>query len=212
MIYAIRNNEELKGVYSREEFKEQWSTIEGLSVRRFKDKDRKLAEQWLENKRAVNGRIKAYKKKKNPKQNATSKKVIPIGVKPIKAIKKVKELLEDKNIVTGYGSECKHQEFDLNVTCFLCPWDKRVLEGYDGSVNLGCYYKCEKQDNKILENKYVYLKAIDRLIVALEKNPNIHKDFKVENRILTMEEEKILTKWDKSRKKNKNYFIKKTKI
>ena len=39
MIYAVRNNKELEGIYTEETFNSEWSKIKGLSIRCFKDED-----------------------------------------------------------------------------------------------------------------------------------------------------------------------------
>ena len=215
MIYAIRNNEKLEGVYTEETFNSEWSKIKGLSIRCFKDEDIDKAKKWIYDKKSIERTKKRKEKASKKKVQAKKKKTLssqtntkPKRIKTIDALKKVRELLSEKNIVTGYGEDCTHEEFDIKVISYLCPWDRRVLEGYNGSVNCGCYYKCAKRDDKILENKEIYLKSIDKLIMELEKNPDLPQNFKVENGTLSESDKEILSKWDKEKEEKEKMLYK----
>lgn len=118
----------------------------------------------------------------------------------------VRRLLDEENIVTGYGEDCTHSAFKHTMRFYPCPWDSRVLNGGEGSVDCGCYYRCSKRNDKILANKDVYLRAIDRLIGFLEENPTWGQQFDETKRepILDSIDSSQLKLWDKQKEKRDN--------
>lgn len=69
MLYAIRNNDELEGVYTKETFNPEWAQINGLSIRHFKDEDRDKAEKWVYDKEALE---RAKKRKAKAKKSCNN--------------------------------------------------------------------------------------------------------------------------------------------
>lgn len=124
-------------------------------------------------------------------------------VRKMNGLLELRRLLDEENIVTGYGEDCIHSAFKHNVKFYPCPWDSRVLNGGDNSVECGCYYKCSKNNEKILANKEVYLSAIDKLIKLLEKDPTWGQQFSETKREAILDSVDItqLKMWDKRKEK-----------
>ena len=128
--------------------------------------------------------------------------------KNLKGLKELRYFLSEKDIVTGYYEDCAHREFKSRVNFFPCPWDKRVQEEGESDVTCGCYYKCGKHNEKILYNKVIYLRSIDKLISLLENNPNWGKESKEKEGILNDIDKKHLYNWDKAYQLKKDIKLK----
>lgn len=136
------------------------------------------------------------KKKKNNNQfnNNTKKKN---KSKKIDGLLELRRLLKEENIVTGYAEDCVHEAFKRKVSFYPCPWDSRVLNDSHKDVDCGCYYHCRKNNTKILENKDIYLEAIDTLISNLEQNEKWGMDGSKHKGILNENSKKQLDIWQK---------------
>lgn len=140
------------------------------------------------------------KKSKQQKNNIKNKKPkISQEVKNMNGLLEVKRLSVEEDVVTGYYEDCAHKKFNRNISFYPCPWDSRVLNDSDESVTCGCYYSCTKFDAKIIANKDVYVKAIDRLIANLNENPKWGDSFSPRKGIMNAEEKKQIDLWVKKK-------------
>lgn len=143
---------------------------------------------------------KKKRKTKQQKNNIKNKKPkISQEVKKMNALLELKRLLVEEDVVTGYGEDCTHEKFKHECSFYPCPWDSRVLNDSDKSVTCGCYYSCTKFDTKIIANKDVYVKAIDRLIANLNENPKWGDSFSPRKGIMNAEEKKQIDLWVKKK-------------
>ena len=143
---------------------------------------------------------KKKRKTKQQKNNIKNKKPkISQEVKKMNALLELKRLLVEEDVVTGYGEDCTHEKFKHKCSFYPCPWDSRVLNDSDESVTCGCYYSCTKFDAKIIANKDVYVKAIDRLIANLNENPKWGDSFSPRKGIMNAEEKKQIDLWVKKK-------------
>lgn len=145
--------------------------------------------------------VNSNKKKKKSEQQKNKiknkKPKISEELKKMNALLELKRLLVEKNVVTGYYEDCKHKSFNYKASFYPCPWDSRVLNDSDKSVTCGCYYSCTKYDPKIIANKDVYVKAIDRLIANLNENPKWGSSFSPRKGIMDIEDKKQVEAWQK---------------
>lgn len=194
-LFAVKN-EEIKGVYTYEEYmSKNISNTPSLSKRTFSMDEMEMAIAW------ANG-ICVSQFVRNKKENSEEYKEKQL-LQAIKTLRNVKKLLIEKNIVSGLYNDCKEPELKLNRITNIppCPYDNRVIYGTSTSVSTGCYYKCGKNKNKILDNKDIYIKSIDTLISYIEKDPKWGNSFDNKQGTMSLEDVEILNKWDEEKEK-----------
>ena len=116
--------------------------------------------------------------------------------KNIEGLLELRRLLKEDNVVTGYYEDCAHESFKHKVSFYPCPWDSRVLNDSHKDVGCGCYYNCGKNNSKILENKDIYLEAIDKLISNLEQNQKWGMNGSKHEGILSNDSKKQINLWE----------------
>lgn len=197
-LFAVRTDG-FKGVYTYDEYMEKNLNTQNLSRRTFSKKEMDMAIAWTQ------GICTSSSLREKNKDNIELKNF----QKKLKGLYELRSLLNDKDIVTGYYEDCINTEFTSKVSFFPCPWDSRVMIGGKRPVDCGCYYKCGKHNKKILENKDIYLRSIDKLISLLENDHKWGKEFEYREGIITDADKKHLELWDKKEQQIRDAEFKK---
>ena len=198
-LFAVKN-EEVRGVYTYQEFTEKnIGATKNLSKRTFSKNQLDMAIAWTQG-----VCVSSYLREKNK-----DKIELKTSQKNLKGLIELRNLLNEKDIVTGYYEGCIHKEFKSDVNFFPCPWDERVQYGTTSGVDCGCYYHCRKSTKQILDNKDIFLRGIDNLISLLKDNPNWGKDFKTKEGIINKADQAYLDKRNTEEQRKRDIELKK---